>query len=272
GSASVRPAVTAARADMTAFSTTRLPAERAVMRKPSRIGTPDEISVPRVRVKRATATFRMSMPTIGTFNKSASITWLPWSVEEYFLKAKTNPASAARMNNKDELVDRRGELPERVGEDRATVDLVRDARRGLTQRFRVAVLAQDGETLRERQTGVDHRRELPGVDGDVLVADPAPERLGEGEGESTRFGLLLLHGGGDDTSRPELGHGRHAIGGLQLTGHRTGAGPSPIGIDRHRVLLAPRERRAAARRRWCGRLAGSPALVRQQLGQLFRNG
>jgi hypothetical protein len=41
---------------MTVRSTTRLPAERAVMSRPSRIGTPEEMSVPSVRVKRATAT------------------------------------------------------------------------------------------------------------------------------------------------------------------------------------------------------------------------
>src|SRR5947209_12789120 len=56
GSASVLPAVTAARHWSTAFSTTLFPAVRAVMRRPSRMGTPEETRVPRVRVKRATAT------------------------------------------------------------------------------------------------------------------------------------------------------------------------------------------------------------------------
>src|SRR6266853_682114 len=42
GSASVLPAVTAARHCITAFSTTLLPAVRAVMRRPSRMGTPDD--------------------------------------------------------------------------------------------------------------------------------------------------------------------------------------------------------------------------------------
>ena len=45
-----------------AFSITALPEVRAVMSKPSRMGTPLEINVPSVRVKRATAIFLISMP------------------------------------------------------------------------------------------------------------------------------------------------------------------------------------------------------------------
>src|SRR5438034_10090318 len=74
GSDSVPPAVTCWRACITAFSTTRLPAERAVMSRPSRMGTPEEIRVPSVRVKRATATLRISMPMTGTFSAKVSIT------------------------------------------------------------------------------------------------------------------------------------------------------------------------------------------------------
>ena len=48
--------------------------------QPSRIGTPEEIRVPRVRVKRATAILRISMPTTGTFSRKVSIAMLPWSV------------------------------------------------------------------------------------------------------------------------------------------------------------------------------------------------
>ena len=80
GSDSVRPVVTAARACITVASTTRLPADRAVMSSPSRIGTPDEMSVPSVRVNRATATLRISIPMTGTFKRNASMTLLPWSV------------------------------------------------------------------------------------------------------------------------------------------------------------------------------------------------
>ena len=44
---------------------TRLPAVLAVMSRASRIGTPLEIIVPRVRVKRATATFLMILVIVG---------------------------------------------------------------------------------------------------------------------------------------------------------------------------------------------------------------
>ena len=44
------------------------------------MGTPEEIRVPSVRVKRATATLRISMPTTGTFSRKVSMTMLPWSV------------------------------------------------------------------------------------------------------------------------------------------------------------------------------------------------
>ena len=80
GSASVLPAVTAARHWSTAFSTTLFPAVRAVMRRPSRMGTPEETRVPRVRVKRATATLRIRVPITGTLRRSASMVACPFSV------------------------------------------------------------------------------------------------------------------------------------------------------------------------------------------------
>ncbi len=45
-----------------------LPAVRAVMSRPSRIGTPEDISVESVRQKRATATLRTMLPRIGIFS------------------------------------------------------------------------------------------------------------------------------------------------------------------------------------------------------------
>ena len=59
-----------------ALSTTALPEVRAVMSKPSRIGTPLEISVPSVRVKRATAILRISIPISGSFNRMVSIAYV----------------------------------------------------------------------------------------------------------------------------------------------------------------------------------------------------
>ena len=59
---------------------TALPAVRAVMSRPSRIGTPEDSSVDSVRQKRATAILRRIMPRIGIFSSSASIWWRPAGV------------------------------------------------------------------------------------------------------------------------------------------------------------------------------------------------
>ena len=66
GSAIVLPSEIEARVRWTSSSTTMLPAVRATMSSASRIGTPLAIIVPRVRVKRATATFLMITPKIGS--------------------------------------------------------------------------------------------------------------------------------------------------------------------------------------------------------------
>ena len=65
---------------MIASSTTALPAVRAVMSRPSRIGTPEEVSVPSVRQNRATAIFRSRIPMTGALSSALSITCRPWSV------------------------------------------------------------------------------------------------------------------------------------------------------------------------------------------------
>ena len=49
----------------------RLPADLATISSASRIGTPEESIVPSVRVKRATATLRMSGPNSGIFSTKA---------------------------------------------------------------------------------------------------------------------------------------------------------------------------------------------------------
>ena len=56
-----------------AFSITLLPAVRAVMSRAVRIGTPEVIIVPRVRVKRAMAERRRMLPRTGTRSSSPSI-------------------------------------------------------------------------------------------------------------------------------------------------------------------------------------------------------
>ena len=51
---------------MTASWMTRLPAVLAVISRPSRIETPELISVPSVRVKRDTADLRSTSPSTGS--------------------------------------------------------------------------------------------------------------------------------------------------------------------------------------------------------------
>ncbi len=55
-----------------ASSTVRLPAVFAVTSSASRMGTPEEIIVPSVRVKRATATLRITAPISGIFRITLS--------------------------------------------------------------------------------------------------------------------------------------------------------------------------------------------------------
>jgi len=73
GSAIVRPSAIAARVFMSAASITRLPAVLAQISRASRMGTPLEIMVPRVRLNRETATFLSSDPKTGIFNATASL-------------------------------------------------------------------------------------------------------------------------------------------------------------------------------------------------------
>ncbi len=64
------PSAILPRANMMASSTMTLPAVLATISRASRMGTPDESSVPRVRVKRATAILRMTMPMTGRLSIS----------------------------------------------------------------------------------------------------------------------------------------------------------------------------------------------------------
>jgi hypothetical protein len=77
GSAMVAPPAMEAREAITASWMTRLPAVRAVICSPSRIDTPEETSVPSVRVKRDTADLRSIPPSTGMFSRSRSITSCP---------------------------------------------------------------------------------------------------------------------------------------------------------------------------------------------------
>ena len=60
---------------------------RATISSASRMGTPEESSVPRVRVKRATATLRITGPMSGSLRTIASQTSRPFVVRMSALKA-----------------------------------------------------------------------------------------------------------------------------------------------------------------------------------------
>ena len=60
-----------------AFWSTLLPAVRAVISRPCRMGTPEPMNVPRVRVKRDTDPFRTTLPMMGTLRNSLSVSSSP---------------------------------------------------------------------------------------------------------------------------------------------------------------------------------------------------
>ena len=80
GAAIVSPRSMLLRVTITASSTIELPAVLAVISRPSRMGTPEAMSVESVRQNRATAIFRRMLPRIGTFSMIASMTRRPLSV------------------------------------------------------------------------------------------------------------------------------------------------------------------------------------------------
>ena len=80
GWATVSPLSTPLRTAMIASSMIALPAVRAVISRPSRMGTPEEIRVANVRQNRATAIFRRMIPITGAFSVVASTTRRPLSV------------------------------------------------------------------------------------------------------------------------------------------------------------------------------------------------
>ncbi len=56
---------------------TLLPAVREVISRPCRMGTPEPIRVPRVRVKRATPDLRITLPRMGMRRAALSVTTRP---------------------------------------------------------------------------------------------------------------------------------------------------------------------------------------------------
>ena len=77
GWAIVSPRSMLLRVDMIASSTMMLPAVLAVISRPSRIGTPELMSVASVRQNRATAILRRMPPSTGAFSNTASMSRRP---------------------------------------------------------------------------------------------------------------------------------------------------------------------------------------------------
>src|SRR5258708_7935728 len=100
GAAIVSPRSMLLRVDMIASSTMMLPAVLAVISSPSRIGTPDEISVESVRQNRATAFFLRMSPIMGALSANASTMCLPPLVAYHCLKAQTPAADTAARGMK----------------------------------------------------------------------------------------------------------------------------------------------------------------------------
>ena len=80
-----------------AASMTLLPAVLATVSRPWRIGTPDLIRVPSVRLNLAMATFLSRMPNTGSFSEISSNFHWPFSVFSQRLKAHPPPKKIGSM-------------------------------------------------------------------------------------------------------------------------------------------------------------------------------
>ena len=74
-----------------------LPAVLPTISRASRIGTPDDSRVPRVRVKRATAIFCITGPTSGILSMTRSIVILPVLVRDQKRQPTTKPTTTTMM-------------------------------------------------------------------------------------------------------------------------------------------------------------------------------
>ena len=116
----VRPSSMALRTFISASSSTALPEVRAVMARPSRMGTPEVIRVPRVRVKRATAIFLSSIPMTGACNRILSVAYRPCGCFLTWRMPMTR-APAPRMKNHQKWPTMAlSPMTRRVGSGRAT--------------------------------------------------------------------------------------------------------------------------------------------------------
>ena len=148
----------AARVRISARSRTMLPDVFAQISRPSRIGTPLEIMVPRVRVNRATATFRNSEPKTGAFKKKGIDTVACVAVNDPFVLGTWGNVSGGKGKVLF-LSDGNGEFTEKIGMDFDGSGI------GLgTRSKRYAMLVDDGVVK------VLHTEDSPGV-ADVSTAE-----------------------------------------------------------------------------------------------------
>src|SRR5437867_1998095 len=134
----------------------------------------------------------------------------------------------------EEVVEDLRVLPERLGKGGAALDLAGDLAGDVAEGLRVALLGQDREALRERQASVDHRGELPCVDGQVLVLDLTADLL-----DGRDLGRALLDRGGDDAPRAQLRDRGGAIVGLDLAGDQGASRAAAIRVQSHGAFLLP---------------------------------
>src|SRR5262249_39852379 len=150
GSAIVRPLAMLARDDMIARSTTLLPAVRAVMTRASRIGTPEDTRVPRVRLKRATADFRISAPNTGTRRRKRSIQKWPSSVRYAYRMATAATIGTAIRYQTCSIVKLERLMTNCVGAGSRCPKLEKtSAKTGITQMSRTAVTRTAAATMHE---------------------------------------------------------------------------------------------------------------------------
>ena len=116
----VRPSSIALRTFNNASSNTAFPEVRAVIESPSRIGTPEVISVPNVLVKRATAILRSKFPITGIFSKMLSVMYLPFGSFRICLMPKNVATSPRIATHQKFCTNWLSPMTMRVGKGRST--------------------------------------------------------------------------------------------------------------------------------------------------------
>src|SRR5215470_16666924 len=128
----------------------------------------------------------------------------------------------------EEIVEDLGILAERLGQGRAAFDLARDLAGDVAQSLRIALLRENRQALGDRETGVHHGGELPGVDREILVPDLAADLLDAG-----RLDQTLLDRGRDDAPGAQRHDGRGSVVRFDLAGDDGSARSSAKGVHGH---------------------------------------